>query len=218
MKLAYNSCGFLFIEDVFELNGFEEYETVPIEFPIDICLMEINGTLYASCLQSQNRGRFNKTVLILFKRTGRNEYVTIFTHETNSAKSMDCLSMGLTGYIAIVNTVSEDEYHDITEGSPVFQVSNDRVNVVHYFGAPFQHSVYLRKYGPSMFLFQTFVTEHGHRKQMCPIFQWVDSTFSLLDKLPCTNAWRVEPFLINSDIFIAIANNRNEYGEYLEWR
>lgn len=173
--------------------------------------MEINNVLYASCLQIQNRGNSNKTVLVLFKRIDRNAYETIFTHETNSAKSMDCQSMGSIGYVAIVNSVPETIYQDITEGSPVFQILNDRVNVVHFFATPFQHSVHLRKYGPNMFLFQTFVSKQN---QICPIFQWTDSTFSLLDRLPCANAWRIEPFLIGSDIYIAIANNKNAFSKY----
>lgn len=174
--------------------------------------MKISNILYASCLQIQSRNHVNRTILVLFKQIDQNSYETIFQYEMNSAKSMDCQSMGEIGYIAVVNTIEDTHFQDITNGSPVFQVFNDRVTVVHYFVTPFQHTVYLRKYGPNMYLFQTFSNHKSHQKQMCPIFKWTDSTFSLLDKLPCTNTWRAEPFLIDSDIYIAIANNRDEFS------
>lgn len=48
--------------------------------------------------------------------------------------------------------------------------------------------------------------------QDCPIYKWNGMTFDNLGSLPCSNAMRVEPFIVHSDVFVAIANNRDEMG------
>lgn len=45
-----------------ELSGFDEFATVPITFPIDICLMEVANRLYAACLSLEYHGGKNVTV------------------------------------------------------------------------------------------------------------------------------------------------------------
>lgn len=66
----------------------------------------------------------------------------IFTYETKSAIDMDCLSMDGVAFIDVSHTIEKDV--DLNEGSPMFQVRGDNVNVVQYFSMPFQNMVYLR--------------------------------------------------------------------------
>lgn len=56
---------------------------------------------------------------------------------------MDCLSIQGAGFIAISNTIEKDLV-DLNEGSPIFQVKGNNVDVVQYFSEPFQNKVYLR--------------------------------------------------------------------------
>lgn len=121
--------------------------------------------------------------------------------------------MGTVGYIAIVNSISSDVYNDITEGSPIFELRDDHVIALQYFTMPQQHKIYLRKVGNDLFLFQTFLNNAMNTRQLCPILKWADSTFNQLDSLPCTNAMRIEPFLMENDIFIAVANNMDEFSK-----
>lgn len=46
----------------------------------------------------------------------------------------------------------------------------------------------------------------------CQIYEWSGYNFDILDELPCSNAMRIEPFVIGSDIYVAIANYMDLYG------
>lgn len=56
---------------------------------------------------------------------------------------MDCLAMQGVGFIAISNTI-ENDLVDVKEGSPIFQVKGNNVDVIQYFTMPFQNKVHLR--------------------------------------------------------------------------
>lgn len=57
---------------------------------------------------------------------------------------MDCLAMdnGMA-YVAISNTI-ENDMVDLSEASPLFQITANSVDIVQYFSMPFQNKVYLR--------------------------------------------------------------------------
>lgn len=47
----------------------------------------------------------------------------------------------------------------------------------------------------------------------CPIYKWSDDNhFDRIDELPCNNAMQIESFLIDSNIYVAIANYQNEFN------
>lgn len=71
-----------------------------------------------------------------------------------------------------------------------------------------------RKSEHDLFLLQTFTTDGSGANENCPFYKWIDITFELLGKLPCVNAMRSEPFIIDGDVFVAIANNRDEKGKH----
>lgn len=49
-------------------------------------------------------------------------------------------------------------------------------------------------------------------QNVCPIFKWSSNHFDLIDELPCTNAMKMEVFITDSDIYIALANFKDEFG------
>lgn len=139
------------------------------------------------------------------------DYVEIASYETRSAQSMDCVSMGTEGFIAVVNNIESEHYDDISEGSPIFQLKNDQIVPIQYFVQPHQNRAQFVKHLDQLFLWQTFRSDKKtHQKMMCPILKWSESTFSEFDHLPCTNAMQVEPFIIDNQIYVAVANYMDE--------
>lgn len=51
-----------------KLSGFEEFGIIPVTYPVDICLMEIDKTLYAICLNIERTDRGNLTMLKVLKK------------------------------------------------------------------------------------------------------------------------------------------------------
>lgn len=51
-----------------KLSGFNEFATIPVTFPVDICLMEIDKILYAICLNIERTDGGNKTMLKVLKK------------------------------------------------------------------------------------------------------------------------------------------------------
>lgn len=152
-------------------------------------------------------------------RNPRNQlygYDLIYEYKTNAARAMDCVSMGTEGFIAVVNDFRSSKYSNIAEGSPVFKLKNDQIHPLQYFTLPYQSHVHLVKNHGMLFMLQTFDnfgTLASDTRSQCPILKWDDSTFNAVDKLPCLNAVRVEPFRVENDIYVAFANHMDEHGK-----
>lgn len=142
------------------------------------------------------------------------DYELLFKYETKSAQSMDCVSMGTVGYIAIVNDMDSAGHNDVNDGSPVFQLKDNQITPVQYFTKPGQVRVQLVNVHKTLFMIQTYrSTDNNAEKSLCPILKWVDSTFDIFDYLPCMNAIRVESFVIEHHIYIAVANHMDQHRE-----
>lgn len=127
---------------------------------------------------------------------------------------MDCISMGNEGYVAIVNSINQMHYNNIDEGSPVFQLKNDEMIPVQYFTKPRQTRVQLFNVHNILYMIQTFRSGTAQEKSICPVLKWMDSTFNVFDYLPCNNAMRIEPFVIENQIYIAVANHMDQYRKH----
>lgn len=150
------------------------------------------------------------------QRNPLKDYDLIYEYKTNAARAMDCVSMGTEGYIAIVNDLRSSKYSNIAEGSPVFQLKNDQIIPMQYFTKPYQSHVHLVKYHGMLFMMQTFDnsgTSASDTRSQCPILKWDGSTFNAVDKLPCLNAVRIEPFRVENHIYVAFANHMDEHGK-----
>lgn len=179
--------------------------------------MEVANRLYAACLSVEYYDRRNVTVLSILAHGPPNaenplfDYELIFKSETRSAQSMDCVSAGTEGFVAVVNDIASIGYNDINDGSPVYQVKNNQVNAVQFFTQPGQVRVQLLSVHNSIFMIQMFRSSTSAAKNLCPILKWIDSTFNVFDHLPCTNAVQIEPFVIEHQIYVAVANHMDHY-------
>lgn len=54
--------------ETYQLSGFDEFATIPITYPLDICLMEVDQILYAVCLNLLEPQDRSKTVLKVLKK------------------------------------------------------------------------------------------------------------------------------------------------------
>lgn len=54
--------------ETFQLGGFDEFATIPITYPLDICLMEVNNNLYAVCLALDKSQNDTKTLLKVLRK------------------------------------------------------------------------------------------------------------------------------------------------------
>lgn len=140
------------------------------------------------------------------------DYIEIFSYETRAAQSIDCVSMGMEGYVGVVNTIQRDYNGNISGGSPIFQLKNDKMIPIQYFFQPGQNRMQFLKHLDVLLMWITF---HGDDKPSaiphCPIFKWTEGTFMEIDLIPCMNAMEVEPFLIDNQIYVAVANYMDEH-------
>lgn len=67
----------------------------------------------------------------------------MYTQKLPLAIGLECQSMGTVGFVAIVNYI-ENITQNPLNGSPVYQIKGDHVEIVQYFKAPHQHRSYLR--------------------------------------------------------------------------
>lgn len=136
----------------------------------------------------------------------------IFAYETRSALSIDCISMGTEGYIAVVNEITSDHYDDASDASPIFELKNDQIVPVQYFAQARQNRMHFLKHHDELLMWQTFQSgAQPNHKSRCPILKWTESTFNEIDHIPCMNARRIEPFSIDHRIYVAVANYMDEH-------
>lgn len=58
----------IIILETYQLSGFDEFATIPITYPRDICLMEVSGQLYAVCLANKHSQNRNETILKVLRK------------------------------------------------------------------------------------------------------------------------------------------------------
>lgn len=121
--------------------------------------------------------------------------------------------MNSVGYIAVVNEITTIHYDDVSEGSPVFQLKNDKIIPIQKFVRPRQNRVRFIKYHSLLLMLQTFHNgEKPNENSHCPILKWTESTtFVEVEHIPCMNAIQIEPFLIDHQIYVAVANYMDEH-------
>lgn len=121
--------------------------------------------------------------------------------------------MGSEGYIAVVNEMNANHYSNQTDGSPIFQLKDDKVVPVQYVVRPHQRRVHFFKYHSELLMWQSFRTHDklANETIYCPLMKWFDTTFNEIDQIPCTNAQQIESFIIDRRIYVAVANYMDEH-------
>lgn len=120
--------------------------------------------------------------------------------------------MGAEGYIAVVNDLNATNHG--TEGSPIFQLKDDKIIPIQYFVRPHQHRVQFFKHNTELLMWQSYGTDGKPTNQTthsCPLMKLFDTTFSEIEKVPCTNAMQVEAFVIDRQLYVATANYMDEH-------
>lgn len=122
--------------------------------------------------------------------------------------------MGSEGYIAVVNQLNATLDDNSTEGSPIFQLKDDKVVPVQYIGRPYQRRVHFFKLHSELLMWQSFQTVGGRKTNettFCPLMKWFETTFHEIDQIPCTNAMQIDSFIIDRRIYVAVANYMDEH-------
>ncbi|XP_055854741.1 uncharacterized protein LOC129918300 [Episyrphus balteatus] len=190
----------------YSFNGLQKVESVPIIFPLDICFFNVNSIRYAACLHINKNGIRNFVIFSAENAT----YEQLYNLETPLAIGMDCRSFGPKGYVAIAYNIT-NPVERANQGSPIFQIDSDRIKIIQYFGSQSLRAVYLRASANDLFLLQTFVNT-DNATHFCPYFKWGGYSFNKLGKIPCSNAKRLEPFSIDSESYVAVANYADQFG------
>lgn len=201
-----------FTAGVYVINGFDEAGTIPVNFPIDICLFQSGSNFYAAVL-SRETLRSTHTILKIF-RAQSGDYIPIFEYKTKLAEMMDCINGPVSGFVAVINRFGES--HDSLDfSSPVFRITeDDKVDLVLRFGAPHQNSIHFWQYRNEVYLSHTFMYPEGSRinRKPCPIYKWTGHQFILIDQIECFDSYHIEHFEIDYEIFLVVANYRDDSG------
>ncbi|KAM7342370.1 closca [Cochliomyia hominivorax] len=191
----------------FSLNGFEKVESVPVLFPIDICVFNLEGFKYATTLHMNKNGARHFKVF----KMNNGSYDLIADIASPNAIAMDCINFNNKGYVAIAFNLSEPVKY-AKEGSPIYEIVGDRLKAVQYFAASNLLSVFLRVSGNDFFLLHTYANSQETPNLHCPYFKWSGSTFNKMGRIPCSNARQLVPFSIDYESFVAVANYANQKG------
>ncbi|XP_049294198.1 uncharacterized protein LOC125769507 [Anopheles funestus] len=189
------------------LKGFRERGQVPVNFPVDICLLRVGKSIFAAALhQSETSNRTMNATAVSFYRRVKGKFEKYHEHQTVTARSFDCVSIAQLGFVAVVN-YHDQELNVFAEGSPVFQIHEDgKTEIVQTFGQPNQHTVHLWVHGKHVYLTHTYINLDDSRSNVCPLYRWAGYYFDVVDHMPCYNSVHIEAFSVEQQMFVAVAN------------
>ncbi|XP_067627414.1 uncharacterized protein clos isoform X2 [Eurosta solidaginis] len=199
-----------FDKAAYSFNGLEKIESVPVLFPIDICILSLDGAKYAASLHKNKNGERHFTIYKNVNQT----YKEVYTTAMPNVIAMDCTTLGTKAYIALAFNLTKP-IENAREGSPIYQISaDDRLRAVQFFATLNLYSIYLRTTANDLFMLQTFQSNNSGiaTNKRCPYYIWSGTSFTLLGRIPCSNARHVEPFAINYENYVALANYANANG------
>ncbi|XP_013105411.2 uncharacterized protein LOC106085638 [Stomoxys calcitrans] len=196
--------------------GFKSVGTVPVLFPIDICVLPLgNGTKYAAALHMGKNGVKHFVVL---KHTN-GSYEELFNVRKPHATAMVCTQFKNKGYVSIGSKLTAP-LTTIEDASTIYEVAGDQINP-HYLPFPNVASQSFYVKDQEMFLFQIVTNEDG---RTCHYSKWNGMTFNLGGNIACSNHIRhMEPFSINDEAYVALANYKDvnnqleTYSEILKY-
>ncbi|TMW50317.1 hypothetical protein DOY81_004594, partial [Sarcophaga bullata] len=191
----------------FSLNGFEKIESIPIPFPIDICLFNLEGIKYVSALHNTSNGIRHFVVLKMVDKS----YELIADIPTPNGIAMDCLNFNNKGYVAIAFNLTQPIRY-AKDGSPLYEIAGNHLRPVQYFSAQHLLSVYLRHSGNDFFLLHTYTNSEDTPNLYCPYFKWFGTSFNNMGHIPCSNARQLAPFSIDYESYVAVANYADQSG------
>ncbi|XP_017012150.2 uncharacterized protein clos [Drosophila takahashii] len=189
----------------FSFDGLKRVASVPVPFPLDICMLQLPTVKYATTLHKNTAGL--RHFAIFTWRPAEQDYQLLVQLAAPDAMALDCLAFAGHGYVAVSYNLTEPE-GSAREGSPIYELSPETgIRTVQYFGGTQLRGMYLRISSQELTLLQAF--ESGAK---CPYFKWMGRTFQRLGSIPCSNARRLEAFGIDYTDYVAVANFADAEG------
>ncbi|XP_055531237.1 uncharacterized protein LOC129722051 [Wyeomyia smithii] len=203
------------------LKGFRERSYVPVNHPIDICLLKVGKSVFAASLNKRKTKDIvaNHTIVSFFVWNRDIKAFHKYKEYTGVlARKFDCISHASLGFVAVVNfydstqkQVTPPPNRKIDDGSPVFQImENGNTEIVQKFSQSNQNTVHMWVHGNHIYLTHTYTNLDESVANVCPLYRWSGYHFDAIDELPCYNSIHIEPFTIEQTLFLAIANQMND--------
>lgn len=196
----------------YNFDGLSRVASVPVPFPLDICMLQLPNVKYATALHKDAAGVRHFAVYVW--RAVQQDYALLLEHAAPKAVSLDCLAYAGLGYVALAYNHTE-HVEEAREGSPIYELSTDQtIRTVQYFGELRLRAMYLRISSQELTLLQAYEgsATKKQKPQRCPYFKWTGGTFQRLGAIPCSNARRLEPFGIDYTDYVAVANYASADG------
>ncbi|KAH8345532.1 hypothetical protein KR084_007608 [Drosophila pseudotakahashii] len=189
----------------FSFDGLKRVASVPVPFPLDICMLQLPTVKYATALHKNAAGLRHFAVFTW--RPAEQDYQLLVQLAAPDAVALDCLAFARHGYVAVSYNLTEP-VGSAREGSPIYELSPETgIRTVQYFSGTHLRGMYLRISSQELTLLQAF--ESGAK---CPYFKWMGRTFQRLGSIPCSNARRLEAFGIDYMDYVAVANFADAEG------
>ncbi|XP_068144754.1 uncharacterized protein clos [Drosophila tropicalis] len=196
----------------YTFNGLNRVASVPVAFPLDICILQLPTVKYATALHKNEAGL--RQFAVFEWKPNANSYELLLELPTPKAVALDCLAYGGRGYVALSFNHTET-IKKAREGSPIYELSPEAgIRVVQYFASLHLRGMYLRISSQELTLLQTIDTDSvgDAKQQRCPYFKWTAGTFQRLGSIACSNARRLEAFGIDFNDYVAVANYASSNG------
>ncbi|XP_017045074.2 uncharacterized protein LOC108090753 [Drosophila ficusphila] len=189
----------------FSFDGLTRVASVPVPFPLDICILQLPTVKYATALHKNADGL--RHLAVYAWRAAEQDYQLLVHLAAPKAVALDCLAFAGRGYVAVSYNLSEP-VGQAREGSPIYELSPETgIRTVQYFSGTRLRGMYLRISSQELTLLQAFDAE-----AKCPYFKWTGSSFRRLGAIPCSNARRLEAFGIDYTDYVAVANYADAQG------
>ncbi|XP_039486003.1 uncharacterized protein LOC120448200 isoform X1 [Drosophila santomea] len=189
----------------FSFDGLTRVASVPVPFPLDICVLQLPTVKYATALHKNTAGLRHFAVYIW--RPAEQDFQLLVELETPRAVALDCLAFAGRGYVAVSYNLTEP-VSQAREGSPIYEISPETgIRTVQYFSGTHLRGMYLRISSQELTLLHAF--ESGAQ---CPYFKWMGKSFQKLGAIRCSNARRMEAFGIEFTDYVAVANYADSEG------
>lgn len=130
-------------------RGFIENISIPVDFPIDLCLFKVKEVIFAAALHYDVKAISNKTMRLTIFKQDDGIFVNHYEYnESLSASALDCISTVYDfAFVAVTTIVKENNQLEAViqgQGSPLFQITeNFEVKIVQMFTASNLFSIHL---------------------------------------------------------------------------
>ncbi|EDV58234.2 uncharacterized protein LOC6541760 [Drosophila erecta] len=189
----------------FSFDGLTRVASVPVSFPLDICILQLPTVKYATALHKNAAGL--RHFAVYSWRPAEQDYQLLMELETPKAVALDCLAFAGRGYVAVSYNLTEP-VSQAREGSPIYEISPETgIRTVQYFSGTHLRGMYLRISSQELTLLHAFESE-----AQCPYFKWMGKSFQRMGAIHCSNARRMEAFGIDYTDYVAVANYADAEG------